>query len=141
MSKHNIELPPLPLTSFHARRPYETEFTPNYSVGHMRQYARAAIEPYKQRISELEAQLEAIGAGGVSGQRITGDRQRRSDPVAYAVFAEKWKYPHMVRRSYSGGSTETRVRQSASVAVHRPTTRRAGEGAEFIPNGGGIQRR
>lgn len=29
------------------------------------------IEQLKARVAELEAQLEAIGAGGVSGQRIT----------------------------------------------------------------------
>lgn len=52
MNTHDIELPPLPLTSFHARRPYETEFTPNYSVGHMRQYARRAIEADRQRRGE-----------------------------------------------------------------------------------------
>lgn len=52
MKKDDIELPPLPLTSFHARRPYETEFTPNYSVGHMRQYARAAIKADRQRIAD-----------------------------------------------------------------------------------------
>lgn len=41
------------------------------------------IEPHARRIAELEAQLEAIGAGGVTeGQRlIEADRQRSGEPV------------------------------------------------------------
>lgn len=67
MSTHdNIELPPLPVPR--TKTDGGIELFAEYSV---REYARAAIEPYKQRISELEAQLEAVGAGGVSSQRIT----------------------------------------------------------------------
>ena len=101
MSKHNIELPPLPLTSFHARRPYETEFTPNYSVGHMRQYARAAIKPYQRRIEELESQLEAIGAGGVSSHRITSPS--RGEAVAFAKDGNLfWRGDPVAWREFSG---------------------------------------
>lgn len=73
MSTHDIELPPLPVPR--TKTDGGIELFAEYSV---REYARAAIEPYKQRIEELEAQLEAVGAGGVSSQRITS--QRRGEP-------------------------------------------------------------
>src|SRR5690554_3392934 len=76
MKKDDIELPELPVPR--TKTDGGIELFAEYSV---REYARAAIEPYKQSISELEAQLEAIGAGGVSSQRITS--QRRGEPVAY----------------------------------------------------------
>lgn len=70
MSTHDkIELPPLPVPR--TKTDGGIELFAEYSV---REYARAAIEPYKQRIEELESQLEAVGAGGVSSQRITSQR-------------------------------------------------------------------
>jgi len=98
MNKPDIELPPLPsgleLGNIGISAPD--------GVGRaMQDYARAAIEPYKQRISELEAQLEAVGAGGVSSQPITGDIKpsidhdwANEDPaIAFHLidrYAENW---------------------------------------------------
>src|SRR5690625_4620999 len=50
----------------------------------------AALELHNEyllaRLRKQGEQLEAIGAGGVSSQRVTS--QRRGEPVAYAVFAD-----------------------------------------------------
>lgn len=90
MNKPDIELPPLP-SPLGIVDPEGTEGMVQYTASDLANYAKAyamdAIKPYQQRIAEMEAGLEAIGAGGVSGQRITGGQQR-GEPVAYAVFAE-----------------------------------------------------
>ena len=52
MNTHDkIKLPPLWIPS---------AFKNSYSKEEMRQYALASIEPYKQRIAELEAQIERL---------------------------------------------------------------------------------
>lgn len=97
MSTHdNIELPPLPVPR--TKTDGGIELFAEYSV---REYARAAIKPYQKRIEELEAQLEAIGAGGVSSQRITS--QRRGEPVAFAKDGNLfWRGDPVAWREFSG---------------------------------------
>lgn len=82
MNTHDkYELPTLP-EPFIYTRPGKTDGA-LFHAGHMQDYARTAIEPYQRRIAELESQLEAIGAGGVTqGQRLTeADRQRQGEVV------------------------------------------------------------
>jgi len=67
MNKHIFELPPLPpLCIAPSVEPVDY---PEVAQALM-DYARAAVEPYAQRIAELETQLEAIGAGGVDGRAL-----------------------------------------------------------------------
>ena len=84
MNKPDIELPPLP-SPLGIVDPEGTEGMVQYTASDLANYAKAyamdAIKPYQKRITELEAELEATGAGGVSSQRITS--QRRGEPVAY----------------------------------------------------------
>jgi len=61
MKKDDIELPELP--PLHIAPSVEPVDYPEVAQALM-DYARAAIEPYQKRIAELEA----IGAGGASGQ-------------------------------------------------------------------------
>lgn len=82
MTKDDIEL--LPLPPLHIAPSVEPADYPEVAQALM-DYARAAIEPYKQRIAEFEAELEAIGAGGVSAQPITS--QRGEPGVAVLVEA------------------------------------------------------
>lgn len=77
MNTHDIELPPLPKP---AMKEGDTALYAAFAGSQLTDYALAAIEPYQQRIEELESQLEAIGAGGVSSQRITSPS--RGEPVA-----------------------------------------------------------
>lgn len=83
MNDQNISLPPLP--EWVDWPVTVSEMTASEIKEAMQAYAREAIEPYAKRIAELESQLEAIGAGGVTqGQRlIEADRQRRGEPVAW----------------------------------------------------------
>lgn len=83
MKKDDIELPSLPDISGYRANLFDPDVTAvevNTAEDLIKAYAMDAIEPYKQRIEELEEQLEAIGAGGVSGQRITS--QCWGEPVS-----------------------------------------------------------
>ena len=55
MKKDDVELPSLPVPR--TKTDGGIELFAEYSV---REYARAAIEPYKQRIEELEAELQEL---------------------------------------------------------------------------------
>lgn len=88
MNTHDeYELPPLPYVAFCRVSDIDPNDSHHRQLGvsadtrlYTEDQVRAAIELYQRRIEELESQLEAIGAGGVSSQRITS--QRGGEPVA-----------------------------------------------------------
>lgn len=83
MNTHDIELPPL-VGTLAGLPDRHREVIEAYG----RACARSAIEPYQQRIEELESQLEAVGAGGVSP--IMGcQRCRQLQGVLQAVLDDK----------------------------------------------------
>lgn len=67
---------------------------------------RSAIAPYQQRIAELESQLEAVGAGGVSSQRITSPS--RGEPYnPRKPTEEEWRrLTENGRKAWGGKDTE-----------------------------------
>lgn len=68
MKDQKIELPPLPKPDGHINKvlPFGTLSVEAITIEHAAKFARAAIEPYAQRIAELEA-----------------DRQRRGEPILW----------------------------------------------------------
>lgn len=94
MNTHDIELPPLPPTSFFALRPYETEYTPNYSTGEMMRYARAAVK---------------------------SDRQRRGEPVAWPEAVEAAKADALTVFAESCNHTKEGIEYMAAALIHTHT--------------------
>lgn len=94
MNTHDIELPPLPKAS----KMYDI---PGYDEEELKDYARAAIEPYAKRIAQLEAARFAYASefppnedgdpdvGSIHENirklkaKLEADRKRRGEPVGY----------------------------------------------------------